>query len=108
MKEVYSLGVDNKALQYYKENTKRNKNESEITLINKLRRNFVLGKFVRENKDYQTLTRSYGNLYITVKDNIIIRVENSIGYHKFDIDMNKKKALDTLLNLKVEGNIYGK
>lgn len=107
LKEVYGLYVTKGALDHYRSDVNGNSSELKITLINKLRRNFVLGKLVRENKDKNIKIKSYGNLYIIANENRIVKVENLKGYHKFDIDENKKKALDILLGLK-ESNTYGK
>ncbi|MGL5330260.1 MAG: hypothetical protein ACRDD7_13395 [Peptostreptococcaceae bacterium] len=78
IEEFNSLTVSDKALNDYKKRVRNNQSEDEVTLTNKLKRNFLCGKFVRCSRE-GTETRRYGNLYIHCKDNIIISIFNEKG-----------------------------
>lgn len=95
--EFYNLTVCDEVVDYYKRRVKGNESKSNVTLINKLRRNFVVGKF--EYTKEGLVVKSYGNLYIMANKNEITGIQNRKGDFTFCCDEKKKKILDKIFKL---------
>lgn len=92
-----SLTVSDKALNDYKKRVRNNQSEDDLTLINKLKRNYMCGKFVRCSRE-GIETRRYGNLYIHCKDNIIISIFNEKGEWIENDVLEINEEIKTVLN----------
>lgn len=110
LKEDLELKITNNVLLRYITQTKCNSRVSRELLELKLKRNWILGKLIEIDDDYET--RNYGNLTLerSVEDNVLTRIynyNNQIKCYHEDIKENekyKKQVEDELGITKLKDN----
>lgn len=95
LKQMDKIQISEKALYNYRYCVRKNKNESEDILIKKLKRNFILAKYISEH------CKNYGNLYIFYSGNEITNIYNELNRKpkKLEVDLKTKEDLDYILNI---------
>lgn len=101
MTKIKLLKITKGTFYHYIYNIKGNKDDKYIDVRKKLTRNWLLGKTIDSDKNYEW--RRYGNLFMCLHSDTdrIIWLENIKGLKtQFDIDMELKKKIEKELGIK--------
>ena len=98
-KGIKLLKVDNKILDYYRNELRDNKHKTYLEARKYLTRNYILGREIHKNGKLVII--AYGNLDITVDLNKfrVVNLENHKGQRHGWIDRVEKKKLNDLLGI---------
>lgn len=97
LREINSIEVSYEAIESYRKCVKSNWHESCDMCKKKLLRNWLVGKVEYKKGDKET--RSYGNLAINKRGNVITSIYNRRGVYPFEIDINNKLKIEKMLGL---------
>lgn len=97
VKEFYDLNVSNDSLNYFRDKVGDNKFKGDIELINKIRRNFLVGRL--EEVDGDKVTKSYGTLIMKAYKDEIYYINNRRGTFRFIHNRRKKAILNKIFGL---------